>query len=194
MAEVLLFHHVQGRTPGIVALADALRADGNTVHTPDLYGGRVFTSVEAGIAFAQGADAPDLRALADAAAADRPAAVVYAGISAGAMHAQRLAQTRAGAAGALLLEGCIPLTGDWSFGPWPDGVPVQIHGMDADPYFAGEGDLEAARDLVATVGRSAELYLYPGDGHLFVDSSLPTYDAAAATLLTARIVEFLRRI
>ena len=29
---------------------------------------------------------------------------------------------------------------------WPDGVPVQVHGMDGDPYFAEEGgDIDAAR-------------------------------------------------
>jgi len=191
MAEVLLFHHVLGRTPGVGALADELRAAGHTVHVPDLYGGRTFATIEEGAAFSR---STDLAPLADAAAADLPAEIVYAGISAGVMHAQRLAQTRAGAAGAVLLEGCVPLSGPWAFGPWPDGVPVQIHGMDADPFFAEEGDLDAAREIVAAVGPSAELFLYPGDGHLFADRSLPTYDAAAATLLTSRIGEFLDRV
>jgi len=191
MAEVLLFHHVLGCTPGVGALADELRAAGHTVHVPDLYGGRTFATIEEGAAFSR---STDLAPLADAAAADLPAEIVYAGISAGVMHAQRLAQTRAGAAGAVLLEGCVPLSGPWAFGPWPDGVPVQIHGMDADPFFAEEGDLDAAREIVAAVGPSAELFLYPGDGHLFADRSLPTYDAAAATLLTSRIGEFLDRV
>ena len=191
MAEVLLFHHVLGRTPGVGALADELRAAGHTVHVPDLYGGRTFATIEEGAAFSR---STDLAPLADAAAADLPVEIVYAGISAGVMHAQRLAQTRAGAAGAVLLEGCVPLSGPWAFGPWPDGVPVQIHGMDADPFFAEEGDLDAAREIVAAVGPSAELFLYPGDGHLFADRSLPTYDAAAAALLTSRIGEFLDRV
>jgi dienelactone hydrolase len=110
------------------------------------------------------------------------------------VHAQRLAETRAGAAGAILIESCLPITGEWAIGPWPAGVPVQIHGMDADEYFAGEGDLDAAREVVETVGSTAELYLYRGDKHLFEDSSLASYDAAATTLLTERIVEFLGRI
>lgn len=194
VAEVLLFHHVQGRTPGVLALADRLRAGGHTVHAPDLYGGRVFASIAEGIAFAQGPDAPDQGALADAAAADLPAGLVYAGISAGGMQAQRLAQTRPGAAGAILLESCIPLTGEWAFGPWPDGVPVQIHGMEGDGFFAGEGDLAAAREIVATVGPAAELFLYAGDWHLFEDSSLPSYDARATELLVERTLEFLARV
>lgn len=109
------------------------------------------------------------------------------------MQAQRLAQTRPGAAAAVLLECCIPLTGEWAFGPWPDGVPVQIHGMEADAFFAGEGDLDAAREIVATVP-DAELFLYPGDGHLFEDRSLPSYDAEAAALLNVRILEFLDQV
>jgi dienelactone hydrolase len=192
MADVLLFHHILGRTPGVIALADDLRAAGHTVHVSDLYGGRTFTTIEDGAAFSKGLD---LAAPADAVAAELPAELVYAGISSGVMHAQRLAQTRAGAVGAVLLEGCLPLSGaPWALGPWPDGVPVQIHGMAADPIFADEGDLAAARVIVATVGPSAELFLYPGDGHLFADRSLPGYDAAAAELLTARVVEFLGRL
>jgi dienelactone hydrolase len=109
------------------------------------------------------------------------------------MQAQRLAQTRPGAAGAVLLESCLPITGEWAFGPWPEGVLVQIHGMDADEFFAGEGDIDAARAIVAAVPE-AELYVYPGDRHLFEDRFLPSYDADAATLLTARVLEFLATV
>ena len=194
MADVLLFHHVQGLTPGVVAFADELRAEGHTVHTPDLFGGRTFDSIDAGIGYAHAEAAPDFDALADQAAAALPAGLVYAGTSFGAGQAQRLAQTRPGAAGALLFESAIPLTGDWAFGPWPEGVPVQIHGMEADPIFAGEGDIDAAREIVATVGADAELFVYPGDKHLFADSSLPSYDAGAAGLLTERVLAFLARV
>jgi len=193
MADVLLFHHIQGLTPGVVAFADALRAEGHTVHTPDLYDGRTFGSIQEGAAYAQGEGAPDLDALADSVAASLPAALVYAGFSMGVMQAQRLAQTRPGAAGALLFESCIPITGDWAFGPWPAGVPVQIHGMDADEFFAGEGDIDAARQIVEEVD-DAELFVYPGDAHLFADSSLPSYDADAAALLEKRVLEFLGRV
>ena len=99
---------------------------------------------------------------------------MYAGFSFGVGEAQRLAQTRPGARGALLYEGCFPITGEWAFGPWPDGVPVQIHGMDEDPFFGKGGDLDAARELVEIVGAElAELFVYPGDRHLFTDSSPP---------------------
>jgi dienelactone hydrolase len=195
MAEVLLFHHVQGLTDGMRAFADELRAGGHTVHTPDLFEGERPASIDEGIAFTRSIGDEVLGERADRVVADLPAGLVYAGFSFGAATAQRFAQTRPGARGALLYESCIPLTGEWTFGPWPDGVPVQIHGMDKDPFFALEGDLDAARELVETVGPDlATLFTYPGDGHLFTDSSLPSYDADAAALVVRRSREFLDRL
>ncbi|NUR07513.1 MAG: dienelactone hydrolase [Nocardioidaceae bacterium] len=194
MAEVVLFHHVLGLTDGVRAFADELRASGHTVHTPDLYDGRRADSLEAGLALSKevGEEA-DKRAA--AAVDDLPAAIVYAGISSGAATAQQLAQTRPGARGALLYEACLPISGEWAVGPWPEGVPVQVHGMDHDPFFALEGDIDAARELVGSVGPEVgELFAYPGDQHLFVDSSLPSYDAEAAGLVLERTRVFLDRV
>jgi dienelactone hydrolase len=193
MADVVLFHHIQGLTPGVHALAARWRAAGHTVHTPDLYAGRTFSSIEEGAAYSSGAGHPDLAALADEAVAALPPGLVYAGISSGVMQAQRLAQTRPGAAGAVLLESCLPISGEWAIGPWPDGVAVQVHGMDADEFFAGEGDLDAARELVASTS-DGELFVYEGDQHLFEDSSLPSYDAKATDLLTDRVLALLSRL
>ncbi|MDX6367556.1 MAG: hypothetical protein QOK30_2632 [Nocardioidaceae bacterium] len=195
MAEVVVFHHVQGLTDGMLAFAEQLRAGGHTVHTPDLFDGERPKTVQDGVAHVGSVGDEVLAQRAERALADLPEALVYAGFSWGAATAQRLAQTRPGARGALLYEACIPLTGDWAFGPWPDGVPVQIHGMDQDPFFALEGDIDAARQLVDTVGPElAELYVYPGDRHLFTDSSLPSYDAEATALVVKRSRELLDRI
>ena len=195
MAEVVLFHHVQGLTDGIRAFAAELRAGGHTVHTQDLLDGQLPASVEDGIALAQKIGDEVLGERAERALTDLPEGLVYAGISSGAATAQRYAQTRPGARGALLYEACIPLTGEWAFGPWPEGVPVQIHGMDKDPFFALEGDIDAARELVETVGPAlGELFVYPGDQHLFTDSSLPSYDADAAALVVQRTLQFLDRV
>ena len=193
MADVLLFHHAQGVTPGITAFAENLRAAGHTVHVPDLFDGQTFGSIDEGMAHIDAVGFDELRARGARIADDYPNELVYAGFSFGESIAQQLAQTRPGARGALLFYSCIPITGDWAFGPWPAGVPVQIHGMDNDPYFAGEGDIDAAREIVANVD-DAELFVYPGDQHYFADSSLPSYDAEAATLLTKRVLEFLARI
>ena len=193
MADVVLFHHIQGLTPGVLSLAERWRTAGHTVHTPDLYGGRTFDSIEEGAAFSQGEGGPDLAVLADEAVAGLPAGLVYVGISSGVMQAQRLAQTRPGAAGAVLAESCLPISGEWAIGPWPDGVPVQVHGMDADEFFAGEGDLDAARELVESAS-DGELFVYRGDQHLFEDSSLPSYDAEATDLLNERVLGLLARL
>lgn len=195
MADVVLFHHVQGLTDGVRAFAEELRGGGHIVHTPDLFEGERPATVEDGIALTRRIGDEVLSERADRAVADLPASLVYAGFSFGAGTAQRLAQTRPGARGALLYESCIPITGEWAFGPWPEGVPVQIHGMDQDPFFALEGDIDAARELVEAVGSAvAELYIYPGDRHLFADSSLPSYDPDAAALVLRRSLEFLHRV
>ncbi|MBA3232357.1 MAG: dienelactone hydrolase family protein [Propionibacteriales bacterium] len=195
MAEVVLFHHVQGLTDGVRAFAEELRAGGHTVHTPDLFDGELPATIDDGVAHMKGIGGEVLRERTDQAMADLPEDLVYAGFSWGGSTAQELAQTRPGARGALLYESCIPITGEWAFGPWPDRVPVQIHGMDKDPFFALEGDIDAARELVETVGPElAELFVYPGDQHLFADSSLPSYDADAAALLVQRSREFLDRV
>jgi dienelactone hydrolase len=193
MAEVLLFHHAQGLTPGIRAFADKLRAAGHTVHTPDLFEGRTFDSIDDGMAFIQGNGMEEMVERGERTADGLPNNLVYAGFSFGEMVAQKLAQTRPGARGALLFYSTIPISGEWAFGPWPDGVPVQIHGMDNDPIFVGEGDVEAAREIVDQV-EDAELFLYPGDQHYFADSSLPSYDPEATALLTRRVLEFLDRV
>jgi len=192
VAEVLLFHHAQGLTPGVVAFADELRAAGHLVHTPDLYDGRTFETLDAGLAYAKEIGFENLLERGVREADDLRPDLVYAGFSLGEMVAQKLAQTRPGARGALLFYSCLPISGEWAFGPWPDGVPVQIHGMDADPVFVGEGDIDAAREIVEKV-EGAELFLYPGEQHYFADNSLPSYDADATALLTRRVLEFLDR-
>ena len=188
MAEILLYHHALGQTAGFLAFANELRRAGHTVHAPDLYDGRVFDSLDDGVASAERIGFGEIIARGGRAADDLPGAIVYAGFSLGVLPAQRLAQVRPGARGALLFHACVPIA---TFGgAWPAGLPVQIHGMDADPFFAGEGDIDAARALVASAAH-AELFLYPGDQHLFADASLPSYDTDAAALLTRRVLDFL---
>jgi dienelactone hydrolase len=185
-----LLHHAQGLTHGIQTFAERLRQAGHTVHTPDLYDGRTFPTLDEGLAYAQEIGFGVVQERGVRSADGLPAELVYVGFSLGVMPAQQLAQTRAGARGAVLLEACVPTS---EFGTaWPAGVPVQVHGMDADPIFAGEGDIDAARALVKEAD-DGELFVYPGERHLFTDGSLPTYDAEAATLVTERVLEFLAR-
>jgi dienelactone hydrolase len=179
-----------GQTNGFAAFADELRAAGHTVHTPDLFDSRTFGSIEEGMAYAEELGFPDeIFARGERAANELPPELVYAGFSLGVLPAQKLAQTRPGARGALLFYACVPLT--YFGGTWPADVPAQIHGMDADPFFVGEGDVDAARELVSQAD-DAELFLYPGDQHYFAEPGLSSYDADAASLMTQRVLEFLR--
>jgi dienelactone hydrolase len=187
MTEVLLFHHAQGPTSGVVAFADELRAAGHTVHTPDLYEGNTYDTLEDGMGYARSVGFQTILERGVAAAEGLPDRLVYAGFSLGVMPAQQLAQNRPGAVAGLFVDAAMP--SEEFGGPWPEGVRLQVHGMDADPWFSGE-DLDAAKALVAEV-EGAELFLYPGDRHLFADSSLASYDAGAAALLTQRVQEFL---
>ncbi len=187
MAEVVLFHHAQGLTSGCLAFADELRTAGHVVHSPDLYDGQTFAELDDGVGYARQVGFDTILERGSAAAESLPAGLVYAGLSLGVMPAQQLAQTRPGAKGAVLLHAAFPPA---EFGgAWPPAVPLQIHLME-DDEFALEGDLDAARELDETV-ESAELFLYPGDRHLFTDSSLADYDEHAATLVKQRVIAFL---
>ncbi|HXV57754.1 MAG TPA: dienelactone hydrolase family protein [Gaiellaceae bacterium] len=184
MADVLLFHHAQGLTAGCRRLADVLRAAGHDVHTPDLYERREFAQLADGMAYLREIGFGTILERGRAAAEGLPAELVYLGLSLGAMPAQLLAQTRRGARGAVLLHAAVPPSE--LGGSWPAGVPLQIHVMEDDEL----GDVEVARALVAEI-ETAELFLYPGDRHLFSDSSLPDYDPSAARLLEGRLLAFL---
>lgn len=191
MVEVLLFHHAQGLTPGCCSFADRLRAAGHVVHTPDLYEGRTFIELNAGIAFAERVGFDTVIERARLAAESLPEEIVYAGLSLGVLPAQKLAQTRPDARGALFVSAAVPPSevGDH----WPPEVPLQIHMMDGDRLVVEEGDLDVARGLAQTI-ENAQLFVYPGDGHLFIDDSLPDYRQEAAELVTKRVLSLLDSI
>jgi dienelactone hydrolase len=189
MAELVAFHHALGLTDPLRRLAAAWRDAGHTVHTPDLFEGRVFDSIGAGMAYAEDLGFP--RGIIDRGveiAEELPAELVYLGFSLGVLPAQYLAQRRPGARGAVLVYSCVPPA---EFGgPWPEGVPLQVHGGEHDPIFRTEGDLEAARAIVESTDQ-AELYLYPVSVHYFADASLPSYHQPSADLLGERVRRFL---
>jgi dienelactone hydrolase len=180
MAEVVLFHHAQGLTAGCVAFADALRAAGHVVHTPDLYDGATFTTLPDGMAYAERIGFGAIIERGEAAVAALGSDLVYAGFSLGVMPAEKLAMTRPGARAAVFMHATVPP--EYFGGPWPASVPLQIHVMKDDEL----GDVDVARAL-----ESAELFLHPGDGHLFTDSSLPDYDPAATARVLERVLAFL---
>ncbi|UPO76432.1 MULTISPECIES: dienelactone hydrolase family protein [Arthrobacter] len=205
MADVLLFHSELGLTPGTDAFADLLRDAGHTVTAPDLYDGQVFGTLEAGLEYAGEIGLETIEALGVRIAEQLPEDLVYIGFSLGVLPAQRLAQTRPGARGAVLVSSCVP-PGAYAY-TWPAGVPLQIHAMADDPVFVEEGDLDAARNLVDSIAGDADwaaadtlndasvkLILYPGSSHFFVDISSPDYDEDYAHALTFSVLELLAGI
>lgn len=188
MAEILLFHHAAGQTESFNAFADELRAAGHTVHTPDLFDGRTFTDLHEGVAYAQEVGFSNLIERGVAAAESLPEGLVYAGFSLGCMPAEKLAISRPGAKGVLLMSGFADTS--WFGGEWPRGVPVQIHVMEDDAW--SEEDIPAARKIAAEVD-GAELFLYPGSRHLFVEHG-PEFDPEAGGLVRRRAFEFLARL
>lgn len=183
---IVLFHHIQGLTPGVTALADRWRAAGHTVHTPDLFGGATFDSIPDGLAHVKaGGGFGEVRTWAEQAVEGLPTEVVYAGISMGVAAAMHLAAVRPGAVAGVMLESFISPA---DIGEWPAGAPVQVHGAEGDEFF--EEDLPAAQEFVAS-REDAELFVYPGDQHLFVDSSTAAWDADAAALVDERVLAFL---
>jgi dienelactone hydrolase len=182
MAEVVVFHHALGLTAAVGRFAEALRDAGHTVQTPDLFDGRTFDEIEDGLAYSEELGGPlAVVERARAAVDSLPSELVYVGFSLGVLAAQSLAQTRAGARGAVLCYSALPL-GEWGDNwpaTWPEGVALQLHILE------GDEDVEFARALEATVA-GAELFVYSGAEHYFAE-----HDDEAAALLTQRVLAFL---
>ena len=183
---LILFHHAQGLTTGVHALADDLRAAGHRVTVPDLYDGATFADLAAGVAHAEALGMDTIIAQGEAAAAGLPDRAAYVGLSLGALPAQKLAQTRPGALAAILLHGGTETR--WFGGPWPAGVALQVHLADPDDWT----EREEAESLVAEAA-GGELFLYPGAAHLFTDRSLDAYDEGPAELVLGRALALLSR-
>ena len=189
MTTVLLFHHAQGLTDGVRWFADELRAAGHDVTVPDLYDGATFPTLDEGVAHAGKIGFGEIVARGTAAAADLPGGAVVAGFSLGVMPAQKIAQTRPGIRGAILLHGAIPAA---EFGEaWPAHVALQLHLSADDPW--AEEDMPAAKELAAAA-TDGTLYIYPGSGHLIADNSLPGFEPESAALILSRAKEFLARL
>lgn len=191
MAELILYHHVQGRTAGVEAFAERLREAGHEVTVPDLFAGATFDTIDEGVAHVGALGFENLVAAAEAVAEELPDRLVYAGFSLGAMSAHKLAQTRPGALGALLYHhGDVPIE---TFGEtWPAGVDLQIHISEGDDYYEPEivDEFVERAGVVAT----AERFVYPGSTHLFTDSSVADYEPVTAAQVMERTLEFLERI
>ncbi len=187
MTEILLFHHAGGLTPGVLGFAERLRKVGHTVHAPDLFGGRTFADVGEGVAYATSLGEDGCAMMAARIAAGLPGVTVYGGMSMGAARAAEQVLERPGAKGAFFLYGAIAPS--WWDATWPAGLPAQAHVAEGDPWREAETEDEFVKDVTA-----GELFVYPGDGHLFAERGHPDYDERVAALATERIIAFLARL
>ncbi|MCU1444660.1 dienelactone hydrolase family protein [Cryobacterium sp.] len=187
MTHVILFDHAQGLTDGVEEFAQRLRDAGHDVVVPDLYEGRTFDTLDAGVANAEAIGFETIIERGELAADALPENTVYAGFSLGTLPAQKLAQSRPGALGALLFHGGIPAA---TFGSdWPKTAPLQMHVAEGDEWV----ELDEVEQLAGDANH-AELSIYPGSAHLVADSSLGEYDEDLAELIIERSIRFLDRL
>lgn len=184
MVTIVLFHHVRGLTEGVEAFAQVLRDAGHTVHAPDVFDGRTFADIQEGIAFVDSVGEESFEARAAELVASLPTDVVYGGMSMGAARAAEQVLRRPGARGAFFLYGAIAPS--WWGATWPAGVPSQAHVTEGDEFREPEAEAEYAADVPG-----AELFVYPGSGHLFAEAGDPDFDDDVARLATERVLAFL---
>jgi len=187
MAEIVLFHHARGLTEGVHAFARTLRDAGHTVHTPDLFEGRTFSDVDAGVSYADSVGEETFARRAAQLVAELPADVVYGGMSMGAARAAESVLQRPGAQGAFFLYGAVAPS--WWDATWPAGVPSQAHVSAGDPWREPEAEAEYTASVPG-----GELFVYPGSGHLFAEPGSPDYDEQAAALATQRVLGLLSNL
>ncbi|WP_298227327.1 dienelactone hydrolase family protein [Gryllotalpicola sp.] len=187
MADIVLFHHAGGLTRGVIAFADRLRAAGHSVETPDVFGGYTFDDIEDGMRYAGELGDEELAERAFEAVSTLPAGLVYVGMSLGCALAAQVLLTRGDAQGAVFLYGAV--APGWFGEDWPDGVPAQSHQTEYDPRREVEVDTAMEYEIPG-----AEMYLYPGSGHLFAEAGHEDYDPEAAQLALNRILRFLEAI
>ena len=186
MADIVLFHHAQGLTPGVQAFADRIRRHGHLVIVPDFYEGRTFASIEEGVAHAESIGFGRVIDRAIAMVQPLPSPVVVAGFSLGSLPAQQLAQTNRGVIAAILYHGGVPA--ETFDAPWPAGVALQVHVVDDDAW----NDMDEVKTLIAQSG--GQLLVYPGTGHLVADSSHPDYDPEIAEEMLLQTLSFLEAV
>ena len=180
MAEVLVFHHALGLTPGVVAFADEPpRRRGTSSTRPTSTTGHTYTELSEGLEYAEGVGFGSIMERGRAAADALPAELVYLGFSLGVLPAQMLAQTRPGARGAVLLHACIPPE---EFGPWPEGVRLQIHMMESDDIVQQEGDLDAARGTAELAARCGSVH--PARSSSYIRATSISSSTAARSTMT----------
>lgn len=188
MATVIFFHSVYGLRSLEHEAVERVQAAGHKAFAPDLYDGLIARSIEEGFEFKDEIGWETICERAEWALAGLPASTVLAGFSMGAGVISSLWPKREKTAGILFLHGIASIAENAR-----KGLPLQLHLADPDP-FEPEEDVATWRQGVTKSGVAAEIFRYPGGGHLYTDASLPDYNAQAADLTWKRVIDFLGAI
>lgn len=192
---VLVLHAWWGLNETVRHFCDRLAAEGYTAYAPDLYGGRVATTVEeaeqlAGGIFnaldsAQAEVSRAARYLGDRADPESPVAVI--GFSLGAFFACALSVGEPDRVTAVVLfYGTRP--GDYG----ASRASYLGHFAETDPFEPAES-VEGLEQAFRDAGRPVEFHTYAGTGHWFFEPDrTDAYDAQAADLAWERTLAFLR--
>ncbi|RRD46733.1 dienelactone hydrolase family protein [Tessaracoccus sp. OH4464_COT-324] len=184
MTEIVLFHHALGLTDGVRQFADQLRSRGFAVRTPDLFEGRVFSSVEEAFQYVERVSCATLLQRAEESCVEIHGRIIFGGFSLGVVPAQHMMLAKP-SIGGLLFHGFTPFEADTS--DWPQ-LPMHVYAMAEDPLFVGDGDIEAVREAQAVLPQ-LELHLFEGRKHLFTDSSTGDYDAFATQQVLDHVID-----
>ncbi len=188
MTGVALFHASLGVRRGVQDAAERLRAAGHEVLVVDQYDHQVFDDHEEADAFVESVGFPELMRRATAGVEALPDGFVAAGFSNGGGMAEYVATQRP-VAGVVMLSGALPVEMLGADG-WPVSVPAQIHYTAGDPRRRQQW-VDTVAASIRAAGAPLEVFDYPGDGHLFTDSSLPgEYQPEEAQLLWDRVLTF----
>ena len=190
---VALFHAWWGINDDLVAYADRLAAAGFAVVAPDMFGGKVASTIEEADRLSGTADEAACDAIALAAVdhlLDRlgPASKVAAvGFSFGGAWSLWSPAERDRVVASVVYYGSMT-------GPSlaRSSVPVLGHFAETDPYETDEG-IREFEDALRSAGRDVVIHRYPGTGHWFAEPSRDAYRPDAADLAFERTVAFLGR-
>lgn len=194
---VLVIHAWWGLNAFFRSFVDRLGEAGFVVFAPDLYDGKVATTVEDAAAYRDESDANFSEAMATLQAAlaalrQHPRAtggpVGVVGVSLGVWYALELLEAVPDAVGAVVVfYGTRPMS-------YADSsVPVLGHFAEIDA-FEPKSDQKAFETALQSAGHPTTFYEYPGTGHWFFENDVAAaYNAEAAELAWSRTVDFLKQ-
>jgi carboxymethylenebutenolidase len=185
---VVILHEFFGLQQSFMSYADALNEQGFTVLAPDLYDGVVADSIDTARALAQSLDVERttdrVKAAFEHLQTNWHPLVGVVGFSLGASLAVGLAQE-------LRAEAVVLYYGLGDFDPDHWTAPCLGHFAEQDEW-EPRAHVEAEFARLESLDLDVEMHLYPGVGHWFANSDVPSaYDAPAAQLAFQRTADFL---